>query len=114
MAPSDEGRHGGRGCYPGCGPRPEGVEKEDKADPYDIGKRPPRRANKNIRTQIGHALDNGLISKRIDQNCNTLYECLAANNKGLVFNVLMMLNRRKQNRAGQSKGNCCKSALTQQ
>ena len=42
MAPTDEGRHGGRGCYPGCGPRPEGVEKEDKADPYEIGKRPPR------------------------------------------------------------------------
>ena len=33
MAPTDEGRHGGRGCYPGCGPRPEGVEKEDKAGP---------------------------------------------------------------------------------
>ena len=28
MAPTDEGRHGGCGCYPGCGPRPEGVEKE--------------------------------------------------------------------------------------
>ena len=27
---------------PICGPRPEGVEKEDKADPYEIGKRPPR------------------------------------------------------------------------
>ena len=33
MAPTDEGRHDGRGCYPGCGPRPEGVEKKDKADP---------------------------------------------------------------------------------
>ena len=42
MAPTDEGRHGGRGCYPRSGPRPEGVEKEDKADPYEIGKRPPR------------------------------------------------------------------------
>ena len=42
MAPTDEGRHGGLGCYPRCGPRPEGVEKEDKADPYEIGKRPPR------------------------------------------------------------------------
>ena len=39
MAPTDEGRHGGRGCYQGCGPRPEGVEKEDKADPYEIGKK---------------------------------------------------------------------------
>ena len=39
MAPTDEGRHGGRGCYPRCGPRPEGVEKEDKADPYEIGKK---------------------------------------------------------------------------
>ena len=28
--------------YPGCGPRPEGVGKEDKADPYEIGKGPPR------------------------------------------------------------------------
>ena len=42
MPPTDEGRHGGRGCYPRCGPRPEGVEKEDKADPYEIGKKPPR------------------------------------------------------------------------
>ena len=33
MTPTDEGRHGGRGCYPRCGPRPEGVEKEDKATP---------------------------------------------------------------------------------
>ena len=32
MAPTDQGRHDGRGCYPGCGPRPEGVEK-DEADP---------------------------------------------------------------------------------
>ena len=30
MAQTDEGR---RVCYPGCGPRPEGVEKTDKADP---------------------------------------------------------------------------------
>ena len=42
MAPTDEGRHDGRGCYLGCGPRPEGVEKEDKAEPYEIGKIPPR------------------------------------------------------------------------
>ena len=33
MAPTNEGRQDGRGCYPGCGPRPEGVEKKDKADP---------------------------------------------------------------------------------
>ena len=33
MAPTDEGRHGGRGCYTGRGPRPEGLEKKDKADP---------------------------------------------------------------------------------
>ena len=33
MAPTDQGRHDGRGCYPGRGPRPEGVEKKDKADP---------------------------------------------------------------------------------
>ena len=33
MAPTDQGRHGWRGCYPGRGPRPEGVEKKDKADP---------------------------------------------------------------------------------
>ena len=39
MAPTDEGRHDRRGCYPGCGPRPEGVEK-DRADPKDIRKRP--------------------------------------------------------------------------
>ena len=32
MAPTDHGRHDGRGCYPGYGPRPEGVEK-DKTDP---------------------------------------------------------------------------------
>ena len=38
MAPTDQGRHDGRGCYPGCCPRPEGVEKKDKADPWDIGK----------------------------------------------------------------------------
>ena len=42
MAPTYEGRHGGRGFYPRCGPRPEEVEKEDKADPNEIGKRPPR------------------------------------------------------------------------
>ena len=29
MAPTDQGRHDGRGC----GPRPAGVEKKDKADP---------------------------------------------------------------------------------
>ena len=33
IVPTDEGRHDERGCYPGCGPRPEGVEKKDKADP---------------------------------------------------------------------------------
>ena len=33
MAPTDEGIHDGRGCYPGCGPRPEGMEKKDKAVP---------------------------------------------------------------------------------
>ena len=32
MAPTNQGRHDGRGCYPGCGPRPEGVEKKDNAD----------------------------------------------------------------------------------
>ena len=46
MAPTDEGRHSGRGCYPGCSPRPEGVEKEDKADPYEIGKNPPSKVSK--------------------------------------------------------------------
>ena len=40
VAPTTEGRHDGRGCYPGYGPRPDGVETEDKADPYEIGKRP--------------------------------------------------------------------------
>ena len=40
VAPTIEGRHDGRGCDPGCGPRPDGVETEDKADPYEIGKRP--------------------------------------------------------------------------
>ena len=30
---TDEGRHDGRGYYPICGHRPEGVEKKDKADP---------------------------------------------------------------------------------
>ena len=29
MAPTDQGRHDGRECYPGCGPRPGGVEKKD-------------------------------------------------------------------------------------
>ena len=33
VAPTTEGRHDGRGCYPGHGPRPDGVETEDKADP---------------------------------------------------------------------------------
>ena len=32
MATTDEGRHDGRGCNPGFGPRPEGVRKEGKAD----------------------------------------------------------------------------------
>ena len=38
MTPADQGRHDGRGCYPGCGPRPEGVETKDKADPRRSGK----------------------------------------------------------------------------
>ena len=33
MAPADQGRHGGRGCYPGRDPRSDGVETKDKADP---------------------------------------------------------------------------------
>ena len=33
MAPADQGRHDGRGCYPGRGPSPDGVETKDKADP---------------------------------------------------------------------------------
>ena len=33
MEPSDQGRHDGRGCDPGCGPRPKRVETNDKADP---------------------------------------------------------------------------------
>ena len=33
MAPTHDGRHDGRGCYPGCGPRQEGVEKKDKPNP---------------------------------------------------------------------------------
>ena len=33
VAPTIEGRHDGRGCYPGRGHRPDGVETEDKADP---------------------------------------------------------------------------------
>ena len=40
MAPADQGRHNGRGCYPVCGTRPEGVDTKDKTDPYEIGKRP--------------------------------------------------------------------------
>ena len=32
MAPTDQGRPDGCGCYPGYEPRPEGVEK-DKTDP---------------------------------------------------------------------------------
>ena len=40
VEPTTEGRHDGRGCDPGYGPRPDGVETEDKADPYEIGKRP--------------------------------------------------------------------------
>ena len=38
MVTTGGGRHDGRGCYPGCGPRPEGVEKKENADPYDIEK----------------------------------------------------------------------------
>ena len=33
LAPTYQGIHGGRGCYPGCGPEPDGVEKKDNADP---------------------------------------------------------------------------------
>ena len=40
MEPTTEGRHDGRGCDSGYGPRPDGVETENKADPYEIGKRP--------------------------------------------------------------------------
>ena len=40
VVPATEGRHDGRGCYPGHCPRPDGVETEDKADPYEIWKRP--------------------------------------------------------------------------
>ena len=32
-APTDQGRHDGRGCYRGRGPRPEGVETKDESDP---------------------------------------------------------------------------------
>ena len=32
MAPTHEGRHDGRGCYPGYGPIPQRVEPKDKAD----------------------------------------------------------------------------------
>ena len=32
MAPTNQGRHDGRGCYPGCGPRPERVETKNTAD----------------------------------------------------------------------------------
>ena len=38
MAPTDQGRHDGRGCYPGCGPRPEGVEKKDKGKAINVSK----------------------------------------------------------------------------
>ena len=40
VAPTTEGLHDGRGWYPGHGPRPDGVETEDKADTYEIGKIP--------------------------------------------------------------------------
>ena len=33
MAPTDQGRHDGHGCYPGRDPRPERMEKKDTADP---------------------------------------------------------------------------------
>ena len=33
VAPTNQGRHDGRGCYPGRGPRPDGVETKDKVDP---------------------------------------------------------------------------------
>ena len=33
VAPTTEGRHDGRGGYPGHGPRPDGVETEDKSAP---------------------------------------------------------------------------------
>ena len=33
MAPTTQGPHDGRGCYPGCGPRPKRVEEKDTADP---------------------------------------------------------------------------------
>ena len=33
MTPTDDGRHDGCGRYPGCGPRPEGVEKKDRGRP---------------------------------------------------------------------------------
>ena len=42
FAQKDQGRYDGHGCYQGCGPRPEGVEKKDKADPWEIGKRQSR------------------------------------------------------------------------
>ena len=29
LAPTNQGRHDGSGCYPGCGPRPERVETKD-------------------------------------------------------------------------------------
>ena len=32
MAPTNQGRHDGRGCYPGCGPRPKRVETKDTTD----------------------------------------------------------------------------------
>ena len=38
MASTEEGSHDGRGCYPGCGPRPEGVEKKDKGKAINVSK----------------------------------------------------------------------------
>ena len=40
VAPATEGRHDGHGCYPGHGPRLDGLQTDDKADSYEIGKRP--------------------------------------------------------------------------
>ena len=40
----NQGRHDKRGCYSGCGSRPERMETKDKDDPWEIGKRPSRRA----------------------------------------------------------------------
>ena len=33
MAPTTQGRHDGRRCYQGCGPRPKRMEAKDTADP---------------------------------------------------------------------------------